>query len=427
MVLTVAEGWQAVGLYGVQSLLVLYMSGWLFLGGHADSVIGLAGFRALVESVTGALSPQAFASQTMGLYLGAQFLTPLLGGWLGDRVIGPRWALLAGAIIMTVGQAALAVPATFLIGLALSTLGIGLFRSNLLAMTGHLYARDDNRRDAAFSLIALGLNIGAFSTPLIIGTLGERVGWFWGFAAAAVAMALATVIIALGMRTLPTAGVIALGDPAGRPKLRRSDAAIIGWLFVAMAITATFWLAQAQVWNVYALWGRDHLDRMVMGFEVPVTWLQAIDSLAPIAAVPPVLWLWRTEAAQGREPGELGKIGIGCALIAVAFLWLALGASAKTPFLWVVVFHIVLNTGWLYVVPIANGLFARAAPPAATALMIGVLQLSIFLGSTGAGWLGRFYETTPPRTFWLIHAAIPAAGALAMWLFRRRIARGLRI
>jgi POT family proton-dependent oligopeptide transporter len=425
--LTLAEGWQAVGLYGVQSLLVLYMSGWLFADGHGGTVIGLAGFRALVERVTGPLSAAAFASQTMGLYLGVQFLTPLLGGWLGDRVIGPRLALLAGAAVMTLGLAALVTEPTFLIGLLLSTLGIGLFRSNLLALTGHLYARNDSRRDAAFSIIAMGLNVGAFLTPLIIGTLGERVGWRYGFMAAAAAMAVALVIIVVGLRGLPNAPVRHAEEPEGLPRLRAGDGAIIGWLFVAMAITATFWLAQAQVWNVYALWGRDHLDRMVMGFEVPVTWLQAIDSLAPIVAVPPVLWLWRRQAAKGREPDELGKIGIGCALIATAFLWLALGAGGKTPFLWVVVFHIVLNTGWLYVVPIANSLFARAAPPAVTALMIGVLQLSIFLGSTGAGWLGRFYETMAPRPFWLIHAAIPAAGAVVMALGAKRIARGLRL
>ncbi len=425
--LATAEGWHAVGLYGVQSLLVLYMSGWLFTAGHGGSVLGLGLYRGILESLGGPLSVQAFASQTMGLYLGTQFLTPLLGGWLGDRVIGPRWGLLAGSVVLAAGQLCLTGEQTFLIGLVLSTLGVGLFRPNLLALTGHLYGRDDNRRDAAFSIIAMALNTGAFLTPLLIGTLGERGGWRLGFVAAAVAMLIPVAAIAAGFRRLPAGAVPVAAEPGVRPRLQRADWAVIGWLCVVVVIAASFWLAQAQVWNVYALWGRDHLDRMVMGFEVPVTWLQAIDSLAPIAAVPPVLWLWRRQAGRGREPGELGKIGIGCALIAAAFLWLALGATGKTPFLWAVMFHIVLNTGWLFVVPIANGLFTRAAPAAVTGVMVGVLQLSIFLGSTGAGWLGRFYETMTPRAFWLVHAAIPAAGALVMWLGRKPIARGLRL
>jgi len=159
-----------------------------------------------------------------------------------------------------------------------------------------------------------------------------------------------------------------------------------------------------------------------------VTWLQAIDSLAPILAVPPVLALWRWQARRGTEPKELGKIGIGMALMGVAFLWLALGSgAAQTPFLWVVGFHLMLNTGWLYLVPTMNALFSRCAPVAVTGLMLGAVQFAVFIGSTLSGWLGRFYETMDVQAFWVMHAAFPLAGAALMWALRGRLGRVLQL
>jgi POT family proton-dependent oligopeptide transporter len=424
-VVTVAEALQAAGVYGVQSLLILYMANVLFTPAEVASVGGFALWRQAVEAVFGPMGLQALATQTMGLYLGLFFLTPLLGGWLGDRIWGPRLTSILGALLATAGLAMVILPATFLPGLLVSALGAGALRCNLNAQTGHLYARDDGRRDAAFSILAAGLNTGAFLGPLLIGALGEVVNWQWGFAAGCACMALAALTLLAGNLLMP---------PDTPPETRRQarleagDGTTIAALIGVMLLTSLFWLAQSQVWNVYALWGRDHLDRMVLGFEVPVTWLQAFDSLAPILAVPPVLALWRWQAARGQEPKELGKIGIGMALMGVAFLWLALGSGAsKTPILWVVVFHQLLNTGWLFLVPTVNALFSRTAPMAITGLMLGAVQFAVFIGSTVSGWLGRFYETMDASAFWALHAAFPITGAAIMWAVRGRLGRVLRL
>lgn len=424
-IVTVAEGLQAAGVYGVQSLLILYMANFLFTPAEVASVGGFDAWRSAVEAVFGPMRLQALATQTMGLYLGLFFLTPLLGGWLGDRLWGPRLTCILGAVLATGGLAMVIVPALFLPGLLVSALGAGALRCNLNAQTGHLYARDDGRRDAAFAILAAGLNTGAFLGPLLIGALGEVVNWQWGFAAACCCMALASVTLLLGNGLMP-----ADTPPASRraARLQPGDGRTIAALIAVMLITSLFWLAQSQVWNVYALWGRDHLDRMVMGIEVPVTWLQAIDSLAPILAVPPVLALWRWQARRRGEPKELGKIGIGLALMGVAFLWLAGGSGAQqTPFLWVVGFHLMLNVGWLYLVPTMNALFSRCAPMAVTGVMLGAVQFAVFIGSTMSGWLGRFYETMDVQAFWVMHAAFPLAGAALMWLLRGRLGRVLRL
>lgn len=426
---TAAEALLAAGIYALQSLLILYMANFLFTPGHMDTVGGIGLWRAAVEGVFGPMSNQALATQTMGLYLGLYFLTPLLGGWLGDRYFGPRLTAIAGAVVASIGMAMVVIPHLFLPGLLLTALGGGAMRCNLMAQTGHLYARDDGRRDAAFSILAAGLNTGAFLGPLVLGPLGERVNWEYGLIASAACMLLATLALVLGNPVMP---------PDTPPTARRSarlqagDGATIAALVGVMLLVSLFWLAQSQVWNVYALWGRDHLDRMVLGFEVPVTWLQAIDSLAPILAVPPVLKLWRWQAARGRDPGELGKIGIGLALMGAAFVWLALGSGLllgadKTPFLWVVVFHLTLNTGWLFVVPTVNALFSRTAPAAITGVMLGATSFAVFIGSTLSGWLGRFYETMDGPAFWLLHAGFPLAGAAIMWAVRGRLAAVLKL
>lgn len=424
-IVTVAEALQAAGVYGVQSLLILYMANFLFTPAEVASVGGFAVWRSAVEAVFGPMSLQALATQTMGLYLGLFFLTPLIGGWLGDRWWGPRVTCIAGAMLAAAGMVMVITPALFLPGLLVSAFGAGALRCNLNAQTGHLYARDDGRRDAAFSILAAGLNTGAFLGPLLIGALGEVVNWQWGFAAACGCMALAAITLLAGNGLMP-----ADTPPAARraARLAPGDGKTIAALLVVMLLTSLFWLAQSQVWNVYALWGRDHLDRMVMGLEVPVTWLQAIDSLAPILAVPPVLALWRWQARRGAEPKELGKIGTGMALMGAAFLWLALGSGAgKTPFLWVVAFHLVLNTGWLYLVPTMNALFSRCAPIAVTGVMLGAVQFAVFIGSTMSGWLGRFYETMDVQAFWVMHAAFPLAGAGVMWAARGHLGRVLRL
>lgn len=424
-IITVAEGLQAAGIYGMKALVILYMADFLFTPAELGSVGGFAAWRRAVESVFGPMSLQALATQTMGLYLGLFFLTPLIGGWLGDRLWGPRLTAILGAILSTAGLVMVILPALFLPGLLVCAFGAGALRCNLTAQTGHLYARDDGRRDAAFAILAAGLNTGAFLGPLVMGALGELVDWQWGFIACAACMALASVTLLAGNGLMPPDM-----PPAARrtARLQPGDGRTIAALLGVMLLTSLFWLAQSQVWNVYALWGRDHLDRMVLGMAVPVTWLQAIDSLAPILAVPPVLALWRWQARRAREPKELGKIGIGMALMGVAFLWLAAGSGAqRTPFLWVVAFHLLLNIGWLYLVPTMNALFSRCAPVAVTGLMLGAVQFAVFIGSALSGWLGRFYETMDVAAFWVMHAAFPLAGAALMWVLRGRLWRVLRL
>jgi len=197
-------------------------------------------------------------------------------------------------------------------------------------------------------------------------------------------------------------------------------------LCLMVPVSALFWISQSQVWNVYNIWVRDHVDRSIGGWPVPVPWCQALDSLAPLLMVPFVVAFWRWQAKRGIEPVALTKVAIGCVLMAASMVWLAASGplfGARAPLLWAVGFHFVLNLGWIFFVPVMLGLYGRAAPKSVNAVMMGVNTLAVFLASTIGGRIGGFYEVMTPAAFWLLHAAITAAGALIFLLLRPVVAR----
>jgi POT family proton-dependent oligopeptide transporter len=330
---------------------------------------------------------------------------------------------------MIFGHICMAFDESVLLAMLLLILGTGFLRGNLAPQVGDLYDRDDRNRTVAFQLYGAAVNLGAFAAPLITGALAKGVSYHAGFAFAAVGMSVGLITYLAGQRHLPRAAR-PRETAAAKPPLTREDWGRVALLVAFVPLAATFWIAQSQIWNTYNLWVRDHLQLMILGFEVPVPWLQSIDGLAPFLTLPPVLMLWRWQADRGREPDEFGKLAIGCVIFGVSTLWLAAGqfvtdAAGRTPFLWAVVFHLASNLGWLYFAPTANALFSRAAPLAVTATMMGLYSVSVSLGSFVSGRLGGLYEQLSPFGFWSLHAAICAIGGgvilLYGWAFRRRL------
>jgi POT family proton-dependent oligopeptide transporter len=163
---------------------------------------------------------------------------------------------------------------------------------------------------------------------------------------------------------------------------------------------------------------------------MPVPWLQAVDALAVIVMVPPVLLLWRWQARRSSEPDDFGKLGIGCLIFGAGMAWLAAAnlvadPAGKVPLPWALGFHVLSNIGYIYFAPLAIALFSRAAPAAVNSMMVGVYYLCMFAGSTISGRLGGLYEQLSSARFWLLHAAIVGAGGLLILLFARRLRREL--
>jgi POT family proton-dependent oligopeptide transporter len=204
---------------------------------------------------------------------------------------------------------------------------------------------------------------------------------------------------------------------------------VVASLTGVIAITALYWAAQSQVWNVYPLWLRDRVDRGLFDLTVPVTWFQSLDTLAVLVLGPALIGLWRRQSARGTEPSDLGKIAMGCAAFVVGCLLLSaseiVSGGGKIGLVLPTLFHFMGAVGYLYVWPITFALVSRTAPAAANAMMLGACYLAIFVGGVCSGWLGRFYEVLPPAQFWLLHAAVAAVGVALILVLRGPLLRRL--
>jgi len=202
-VLFFTEMWERFSYYGMRSLLVLYMVDHLFLGPETgQNVLGFGLVKGGLEAVFGPLEPQALSSQIYGLYTAFVYLTPFFGGMLADRVIGQRRAVILGAVLMAIGHFLMAAESLFFPALLFLILGNGAFKPNISTQVGSLYPPGDPRRDRAFTIFYMGINLGAFFSPLVCGTLGQRLGWHYGFAAAGVGMVAGLCLYLLGQHTL---------------------------------------------------------------------------------------------------------------------------------------------------------------------------------------------------------------------------------
>src|SRR5690348_933918 len=273
------EMWERFSYYGMRALLVLYMVKYLFAPEHVEGVIGLAGLKRLLEIPFGPLDPQPLASQIYGLYTGLVYLTPIFGGLLADRVLGHRRTVVIGASLMAVGHFMMAFEPLLLFALAFLILGNGAFKPNMSAQVGELYAEGDPRRDRAYSIFYVGINIGAFLAPLVCGTLGEKAGWHYGFAAAGVGMLIGLSIYLYAALLLPPDALQrAKAAPIERQPLGREEWRGVVAILALFVPTALFWATYEQAGNTIALWADANTDRSInllgLTAEIPTTWFQ---------------------------------------------------------------------------------------------------------------------------------------------------------
>jgi POT family proton-dependent oligopeptide transporter len=422
------EMWERFSYYGMRALLVLYMVKYLLLPGNGHDVIGLATLRWAFEAVSGPLGTQPFASQIYGLYTGLVYLTPFFGGIVADRVLGQRRTVIVGAALMALGHFMMAFEPLFLLALTTLILGNGAFKPNISTQVGGLYAPGDHRRDRAYSIFYVGINIGAFLAPLVCGTLGEELGWHYGFAAAGMGMTIALVIYLLAMPALPPDEMhkaMAAGLD-GKP-LEKSEWHAILALIALFLPTTLFWATYEQQGNTIALWADDHTNRTIDLFvwhgEIPVTWFQAFNPFMIFAFTPLIIWLWSWQEKRGREPSTVTKMALGCFGVALSYLilvgaaWTAAGDEAS--WRWLFAYFAVITVGELYLSPVGLSLVSKVAPARMLSMMMGLWLATSFAGNFIAGWLGTFWSTMDKASFFLMLAAIAAGAGAVIFAFNR--------
>jgi POT family proton-dependent oligopeptide transporter len=422
------EMWERFSYYGMRALLVLYMTKYLLLAGHADGVIGLDTLRSVLESMFGPLGTQPFASQIYGLYTGLVYLTPLFGGLIADRVLGQRRTVIVGATLMAAGHFMMAFEPLFLIALTTLILANGAFKPNISTQVGGLYAPGDQRRDLAYSIFYVGINVGAFLAPLVCGTLGEAWGWHYGFMAAGVGMTIGLAVYLYALPLLPPDERHRL-KAAGLDKqpLDRSEWRSIAALAVLFVPTTLFFATYEQQGNTIALWADTYTDRtidlVVWHGEIPVTWFQAFNPLMIFAFTPLVIALWSWQARHGGAPSTITKMALGCVLVALSYLimagaaWVAHGDEAS--WWWLFAFFVFITVGELYLSPISLSLVSKVAPARMLSMMMGLWLATSFTGNFIAGWLGSFWSTMDKISFFLMLAGLAAFAGVVIFAFNR--------
>jgi proton-dependent oligopeptide transporter, POT family len=422
------EMWERFSYYGMRALLVLYMVKYLLLPGHAENVIGLEALKHGFESLLGPLGTQPLSSHIYGLYTGLVYLTPLFGGILADRVLGQHRTILLGATLMAIGHFMMAFEPLFLFALTMLILGNGAFKPNISAQVGGLYAPGDRRRDRAYSIFYVGINLGAFLAPLICGSLGEELGWHYGFTAAGVGMTIALVIYVRALRVLPPdefhrAMIIA----AEKKPLDRKEWLGILALIALFVPTTFFWATYEQQGNTIVLWADDHTNRyinlLLWRGEIPITWFQAFNPFLIVVLTPFVVRLWARQAKRGAEPSTITKMSLGCFGVALANLlmvgaaWSAAGDEAS--WLWLVGYFVVITIGELYISPIGLSLVSKVAPARMVSMLMGFWLATSFIGNFIAGWLGSLWSGMDKITFFLMIAGIATVAGAVILAFDR--------
>jgi proton-dependent oligopeptide transporter, POT family len=422
------EMWERFSYYGMRALLVLYMTKFLLVPGRTDGVIGLDGLRNMLEGALGPLAAQQLASHIYGLYTGLVYLTPLLGGLIADRVLGQRRTVIIGAALMAAGHFLMAFESLFLLALTTLIIANGAFKPNIVTQVGGLYAPGDHRRDRAYSIFYVGINIGAFLAPLVCGTLAEAWGWHYGFLAAGVGMTIGLATYLCALPVLPP-DEMHKRKAAGldhKPLERSEWRAVLA--LAALFVPATlFFATYEQQGNTIALWADDYTDRtidlVVWHGEIPVTWFQSFNPLMIFAFTPLVVALWARQARRGREPSSITKMALGCFAVAISYL-IMVGAALvaqgdEASWWWLLAYFVVITVGELYLSPISLSLVSKAAPARMLSLIMGLWLTTSFTGNLMAGWLGSLWSAMDKASFFLMLAGIAALAGIIILAFNR--------
>lgn len=457
------EMWERFSYYGMRAILILFMTASIESGG--------LGFT------------DGKAAAIYGIYTSCVYLTSLPGGWIADRFLGLRRTVVLGGVLIAAGEFLLAVPGevSFYAGLAFIIFGTGFLKPNVSTLVGKLYSENDNRRDSGFTIFYIGINVGAFIAPLIIGYVSQRIHWNYGFAIAGLGMvlgvlqfmwgtkhlqgagehpvppkdaedanrqrkilaalvggttALGAIILASGMSATTVADLLGvllaltffivfgflfkMGDWS---TVERKRIAAIGILIIAASI---FWSSFEQAGSTLNLFADRNTDNQLFGWAFPSSFFQSLNSFYLFGLGPLVAALWIRLGS--RNPAPPQKFAWGLIFVGAGFLWLVFGAadaadgSLVSP-VWLCGTYFLHTIGELLLSPVGLSTLTKLAPVRIAGFMMGVWFLSNAMGNYLGGRLGALYQELPLTTLFGVVAATGIVAGLILLLFSKKITR----
>ena len=480
-VLFFTEMWERFSYYGMRGLLKLYMVNYLFVGyrqslqqgpydgsGDPSGVLGWSFFKGLLPNsspeemqtcITSKLESLAagnpasdiapvlgdmamriaestcvanpWASIIYGWYTGLVYLTPLLGGIVADRYLGQRKTVIVGGVLMAIGHFVMAFEDLFFLALAFLIIGNGAFKPNISTQVGNLYPPGDPRRDGAFTIFYMGINLGAFLTNLVCGTLAATIGWHYGFGAAGVGMCLGLVIYFFGQKYLApdtlSRKAAATGPVENKP-FGKDEWGRIWALVILCGLNVVFWAVYEQQGNTMQTWADEQtVWPVILGFQIPATWFQSFNPFFIFALAPLLDMYWRWENKKGKEPSSVGKMAIGCVILGLSFIVMVIGAkvvgTGKGSLFWPVVCTLLLTVGELYLSPIGLSLVTKVSPARIVSMMMGMWFLSSFFGNVLSGYIGSLYGQISNTSFFMLLMGLGLAAGAAIFAVKEPLKR----
>ena len=468
IVLGGTEMWERFGYYAARALLALYIAKTLEDPNFdVDRVFGMRAVGRWASgydfaSVTNASdatamrarldAAEATSAKAYGTFACLAYLTPVFGGIVSDALLGAHRSAVLGAVIMAVGYGAMASEWAFLIGLVLVCVGNGAFKPSISTQLSALYDKNDPKRDSGFSIFYCCINLGAFFSPIIAGTVRVYFGYGAAFASAAVGMWCALAIYTLNRKyvldaTVATSSTTMGGDEdeehargstavcgSAADKLREMARAMRENPNVMLAVSIIcvagvgFSVVYEQQGSSVMLFSEEHIEL----YGLPTEFVAALNPLLVLALTPAVTALWDWQAKHGAEPHQMTKIAIGCGLLSISFAVLMFGAlpidshasPARVSVVWIVLNQIFLTSGELFTFPVALSYISKIAPERILSAIIGLWFGSSFFGNYFSGLVGSTYpEFATPSAFFAALAALAGAIALVLGFARGPLGR----
>ena len=381
------EMWERFSYYGMRALIVLYM------------------VQKLAYSIQ-------TAGRIYGFYTGFVYLTPLIGGYLADKYFGQRKCISTGALLMMTGLFLLAFgsESTFLLALFLMIIANGLFKSNISSLLGLLYGDDSSRKDSAFTIFYMGINIGAFLSPLICGTLAVKFGYEYGFASAGIGMLLGfTAYKVFENKYLGQYGLSPISQKSAVQNLAEENnnkkiKLRLTSLFILMLFTIPFWVCFEQAGSSLTLFAEDLTNRNFLGYTIPTEYFQSLNPLFIIVFAPLISLFWEYLRKNKKEPTSVEKFAISFLLMTIAYTVMSiagfLSAKGFVSMIWLISGYFIMTLAELCISPIGLSLVSKLAPRRFLSLTMGCWFLTSFFGNMFAGfWGGKFGSITPVNLF----------------------------
>ena len=432
------EMWERFSYYGMRAILILYLT------------------KKLIEGGLGMNEKDAML--LYGYFAGLVYFTPLIGGWLADRYLGKRLAVTIGGITMMLGQFALFALNSIMglyIGLLLLIIGNGFFKPNISTLVGGLYKDGDSRRDAAFTIFYMGINLGAMIAPLIIGVVTDNMfattnedgsiayGYRYGFLVSGLGMLLGQVIFnLLGSKFLGDLGTKPVGavsdssvtessksvNPETREVLdEKQEKQRISVIFILLIFAVFFWAGFEQAGSSLSLYTDKFIDRSIGSFEIPTSWFQSVNPLFIVTLAPLFTLFWASPI--GRRLTTPVKMGVGMIILGAGFLFM-IGAVAersangdvndvnnKAALMWLIMTYLLHTIGELCISPVGLSVVTKLSPPKLASVLMAVWMLSSSFANFLGGFIAAYVETMGAgEVFTYIAGFVTVCGVLLILL-----------